>query len=474
MHKARLESLIRNLNHQDASKRRSAAEALSDGDQRAIYPLIKALRDDNFGVQDAAMRSLMSIRDEATAYMVIPLLREDSFLRNTAIIILREMGSLTIPLLTVLLKDRDDDVRKFAVDLIHDIQCCDYQEKLIELLKDDTNANVRAAVAKTLGMLQNREAVPQLIEALKDEEWVCFSALEALAGLKDERSIGPIVTLLNSASETVRFAAIETLGMISSESAQKPLLEHVSKAEGFERRATIVSLVQIGTIPSTREISDELIDMLKEGDWEEILVAVKGLVMLQEKKAIHYLIDVAGSLDLDDPENEEKLYFLKNAIQSFGCDDFLIDILNDQSAKYRGKVTAIEIIGDLKCVKAVPVLIKLLKSDQRDVRRSSIKSLGQMDSDEAKECLIEAIADNDSHVRKTAAAAIGKIGEMSAFEPLIKMLHNEKFNDIIEEFVNALLNINSTLFLSRLDEFNNKIRETALRYAPTYNPEASC
>lgn len=474
MHKTRLSKLLSNLSHSDASKRRAAAEALSEGDERAIYPLIKALRDENFGVQDAAMRSLTAIKDEATAYMVLPLLREDSFLRNTALIILKEMGTMTVPLLVVLLKDRDDDVRKFALDLIHDIQYCNYPEKLAAMLKDDPNANVRAAAAKTLGVLEYKEAVPQLLNALNDEEWVCFSALEALTNLKDASSVGSIVTLLNNPSETIRFAAIEALGKIASPDAQGPLLEHITRTDGFEKKATITSLVQIGAIPESSDISAALIDMLKEGEWEEQLVAIKGLLILKEKDAIYELIDIAGSLDLSDPENEEKMLFLKNAIQSFGCEDSIINILSDPSFKYRGKVVAIEITGDLRCRKAVPILINLLKSEYRDVRRSSIQSIAQIDGREARECLIEAVSDYDSHVRKSAVSALGKIGEMSAFEPLMKMLRSEKYNDIIEEFVHSLLNINSTLFLSRLNEFNDAVRQTALRYAPACSPEAPC
>lgn len=474
MHKSRFTKLMENLSHHDASKRRAAAEALSEGDERAIYPLIKALRDENFGVQDAAMRSLMAIKSEATAYMVLPLLREDSFLRNTAIIILKEMGTIAIPLLVVLLKDKDDDVRKFAIDLINDIQFCDYPDKLIEILKRDPNANVRAAAAQTLGVLQSIGAVPQLVNALKDEEWVCFSALEALTHLKDTSSVEHIVTLLDSPAEAIRFAAIETLGNIGSVNAEKPLLEHISRTEGFEKRATIISLIKIGAIPSAQDISNELIEMLKDGDWEEKVVAIKGLIMLKEMKAIYHMIDIAGSLDLSDPDNDEKLYLIKTAVQSFGCEDTLIDILTDPSVKYKGKVAAIEIAGELKCNKAVPVLIDLLKSSYRDVRRSSIESLGQIDSDEAKEYLIEAIDDHDSHVRKSAVIALGKIGDMSSFEPLLKLLHSEKYNDVIDEAVQAVITINSTLFLSRINDFSTTIRQIAERYSSSYNAEAKC
>jgi len=474
MHTARLKKLLRDINDDDASKRRSAAEALSNGDERAIYPLIKALKDDNFGVQDAAMRSLMEIKGETTAYMLLPLLRENSFLRNTAIMIIREMGKIAVPLLYVLLNDRDDDVRKFALDLIHDIQYCSYPEKLVEMLTGDPNANVRAAAAKTISMLQYKKAIPQLIKALSDEEWVCFTALEALTNLIDDDSTDAIIDLLKNPSETIRYAAVEALGKISSSKAVECLTDHISKTEGFEKVTTIRSLAMMGCVPSSPGVAEALIDMLKEDEWEDKLIAIKGLVSLKAEDAIYHMVDMAGSLDLSDPESEHKLYAIKEAIHSFGCNASLIELLNDASVKYRGKVVVIEIVGDLRCKDSVPALIKLLKSDYRDVRRTSIKSLGQIKGDEARECLMEAISDGDSHVRKTAVTALGKIGQMSAFEPLMKILRNEQYNDVIDEFINALMNINSALFLSRIGEFNENIRKIASGYSPKLNSEITC
>ncbi len=120
------------------------------------------------------------------------------------------------------------------------------------------------------------------------------------------------------------------------------------------------------------------------------------------------------------------------------------------------------------------MLIDLLNSDYRDVRRSSINSLGKIDSDESKECLIEAINDHDSHVRKSAVSSIGKIGDMSAFEPLMTMLQNEQYSDVIDEFIIALMSINSKLFLDRVNEFDSTVREHASRYESSFDLEASC
>ena len=474
MHSARLSKLIKNLSHQDPSKRRSAAEALKEGDERAVYPLIKALRDDNLGVQDAATHSLMAIKNEVTAYMMLPLLREEAFLRNSALIILKEMGEFTIPLLPVLFRDKDDDVRKFALDLIFEIKYCNYPDLLLDILKNDPNANVRASAAKALGALNYRKAIPGLINALKDNEWVCFAAIEALTALKDEDSIENITTLLNNPSEAVRCAVIEALGKFGSPRAQRPLSEHIAGTKGFERKATIISLIKVGAVPSSSDISNDLIEILKNDDWENKFVAIKGLTALKETKAIRHMIDAAGSLEFSDPDRDDNVQVIKEAVMGFGCDDLLLELLEDVTFRYRGKALAIEIIGDLKCASSISNLIKLAKSNFRDIKRSSIQSLGQIESEEGKECLIEAINDHDSHVRKMAIIALGKIGDMSAFEPLVKMLHRETYGDVIEEFVRALLRINAMLFLSRINEFSEYIRETTTRCAPEYNAGVSC
>ena len=474
MHTNRLKKLLRDLKREEPSIRRAAAESLSEGDERTIYPLIKALKDDNFGVQDAAMRSLMELKSEATAYMVLPLLRENSLLRNTALIILKEMGNISVPLLYTLLNDKDDDIRKFALDLIYDIQYCDYPEKLVEMLSGDANANVRAAAAKAIGSLKYKKAIPQLVASFKDEEWVCFSALEALTELNNEKAVHSIISLLDSPSETIRFAAIEVLGKVSSEDSIKALSEHISKIDGFEKYSAIKSLVQTGHAEPFPGMSDALIEMLYSEDWDDRLVAIKGLVAIKEIKAVRLMIDVAGSLDMSDMENEDNMYTIKQSIQSLDCDSILIAVLNDDSMRLGGKVIAIEIVGDLKCREAVPSLIKLLNSDDRDVRRSSIKSLGQIDDDKARDCLIEAIRDHDSHVRKSAVTALGKIGDASSFDHLMNMLQLEKYNDVIDEFIIALLHIDSTLFLSRIDGLNDNIRKIASKYNADIDTGVSC
>lgn len=466
----RLPKLLKDITSSDVTKRRNAAELLSGGDERAIYPLLKALRDENPGVQDAAMRSLMAIGGsdrlavgETAAYMVIPLLREDSYLRNTAIMILRDIGSPAVPLLYSLLKDKDDDVRKFALDLLIDINQDVDPEKILPLLKDP-NQNARASAAKAVGVVMQSAGVPYLIEALGDDEWVVFSVLEALSKIQDAAAVTPVVELLDNPSITLRFAAIEALGNIRAAAASAPLLKHFLRADEIEKREAVKSLVKIGVAPSMSEISDILGDMLRNGDWEERLLALRGLVDLGEENAITDIVDVGGSLDPSDPDSEDRLHRIDEALREFGCSDVLISCLENPAIKYRGKVLAIEIIGELRCEKAVSALVKLIEGNLRDVRRASIKALGEMSDDESRQALEDAVNDHDSHVRKAAIAALGRIGDRSSFDLLLTLLKAEKFRDVLEEVIQSLILLDQQALFSHIEEFDSSRKEILARH----------
>jgi HEAT repeat protein len=460
-----LSTIIQNLVDPDPSVRRTAAEALSEADERAIYPLIRLLRDDNAGVQDAAIRSLVAIGGEVTAYMALPLLREGPFIRNAARLILRQIGHPSVMLLRPLLGDKDDDIRNFSVDLIADIGSCDYADEIMRLLETDPNQNVRASAARALAVLDYRAGVPALTASLHDNEWVCFSSLESLALMKDEASVDPILTLLGNPSETIRYAAIEALGKIGSPRSSAPLIARLPKSSDIEKSAIVRSLVQIGITPAMAEVADSLMEMFSKGEWEERLVALTGLSELKFERAIPIILDVAGALDPSDPENEELLFAVKQALLKFGCMPALLSVLADPGVKYRGKVLATEIVGEIQCADAVPSLIGLLSADLRDVRRAAVLALANIRGDEALAVLRKCVDDRDGHVRSAAITELGRMGDQPSAESLLRHINVENYHDVLEETVKALLRIDARLLFTHLPVLSSQVRGLVARYA---------
>ncbi|MFO0752714.1 MAG: HEAT repeat domain-containing protein [Thermodesulfovibrionales bacterium] len=458
-----IKKIIQNLGSDDPSVRRRAAEALREGDERAIYPLVKALSDENAGVQDAAMRSLIAVGGEVTVYMVLPLLRSTTLLRNTALIILKELGEVSVPLLYSLLKDKDEDIRKFALDLFGEIKREVDPSRVVPLLKDP-NANVRASAAKTLGVLEYRAAVPELVKALGDEEWVAFSALESLGDLMAQEAAGEIAALLSGPSAPVRFAVIETLGRLRDPRVIEALVAYLPRSSGEEKNAIIKSLILIGITPEMADLADYLIAMLKDGDWEERGIALKGIVALNCSKAVPSIVDIAGSLDPSMPESEERIALLKSAINALDAEEELLALLESPDIKYRGKSFAVEILGETRSKRATSRLIDFLNDMRRDLRRATAEALGEIGDPEAVGHLLDASQrDVDAHVRRSAIEALGNIRSIEAYKPLADLLSVEKYYDIVETIVEALLKIDAASFIADLPRYNSKVREVAAK-----------
>lgn len=463
----KLNKLVKDLSHPDPSVRRAAAHALEESDERAVHPLLNALKDENPGVQDAIARALSSIGGETVAYMLIPLLREDSYLRNTALVILKDIGKSSVRFLYPLLKDKDADMRKFALDLMGEIKEGVDAPQAVPLIKDP-NANVRAAAVRTVGLLKYSKGANAVVDALNDEEWVAFAALETLGELKDPASIGRIAGIIKTGSAALRAAAIETLGNIGHRGAADALSSILPGASGEDKASIIRSLLQIGVTPSMAGVADEMMRMLlagDESDWDDRLLAMKGLAELKYEPALPHIIDIAGSLDSSLPEDEEKFPAIKEQILKFGCSRALISALEDPKLRYKGKVMACEAAGEMACLEAVPALIELSKRDERDVGRASMKALGMMKDERATGALIHAVTHHDSHVRKTAIGALGCAGGARSFDVLLSHLEAERFIDVIEVTVKSLLFIDAQRFFSLIAGFSDRVREAVARFA---------
>lgn len=466
--KKSIKNLIFKLLHDgDSSERRYAAEELSNFDERAIYPLIKALRDESTAVQEAATQSIISIGvsedrerflsepGELVTYMVIPLLREEeAYIRNTALLILKEIGSKAPKLIYQLLKDKDHDVRKFGLDLIADIKEGFEGSKLIPLLKD-SNANVRAAAARAIGELKSREAIPALIESLNDEEWVVFYVLQALAALDAEEASDAIGDLLlTTDSLLVKAESIETLGKIGTEKVIEPLLKYFSVATRDEKREIIKSLIRVGVIPKDTDISNELISLLKEGEWEEKVLALKGIEFTNLSETVPFIVEEAGSLDPSCFDYEEKIGILQNTLLKIDSEDELMILLEKGKLKFRAKAFVISTLGKMKSKRAVPILINLLEDYKRDIRIASAKALGEIaDTSSVKPLVMKSFDDSDVNVRKAAIEALGNIRAQEAFDALLGLLERELYQDVIETIVKSLIEIDQERFLSNIKSY---------------------
>ena len=169
------------------------------GDKRAINALIQALQDNSSSVRSSAAIALGQFADQEVIKALIPKLEDESyFVRSWSANALGKIGDsqAIAPLITALSKEKEIEVNYAIVRALGQFKG-DSQvvETLLPMLKNPaSDSNLRCEIAIALGRLGDFQAVPLLIQTLRDKDYnVRYWCIEALGQLGDQRAL-PILT----------------------------------------------------------------------------------------------------------------------------------------------------------------------------------------------------------------------------------------------------------------------------------------
>jgi len=134
------------------------------------------------------------------------------------------------------------------------------QALLIDRLAKDVDASVREEAAATLGRRELPEAVPALLEGLKDRQWeVCVACAVSLGRIRDARAMASLVQLLADKDWRRRGGAVVGLGWIRQKEAIPHLIEMTRDKEIVVGRTAVEFL---------RHVSGEKLDEATKS-WRE-------------------------------------------------------------------------------------------------------------------------------------------------------------------------------------------------------------
>lgn len=142
----------------------------------------------------------------------------------------------------------------------------------------------------------------------------------------------------------------------------------------------------------------------------------------EEVRRLHEEINIIIYSNSDD-----KIIPLKTSNESFidysdGLPAFITAVKTGDSDAY---IKSISTIGEL-IEHAMPTLLRLIKSDDRDQRVLVIQALGKMKSTSAVSALIDALDDEYLEARLEAIYYLGEIGALESIEHLAKALKDPK------------------------------------------------
>src|SRR5262249_36945699 len=315
-----------------------------------------------------------------------------------------------IPALLDALQGDERAVAHAAAAAIGQVGVSDVRALLPLLPHRDARVRGRAALTCELLGPRAKEAVPGLLQALRDEDGIVrrhAAAALGRAGASDLPTVRPaLMAALKDKEPLVRIEAAEALGQLHLEidSAVTVLISAVRDPDDRIRWRAIIALGRIG--PPAKDaaaflgqarndknpvVAADAIRSLGRLGKPGVTILVERLLdrdLAQRKRAYAALI-VAG------PAAQDAVPRLFEAFNRQDADD----------AEYLA--TTLRQLGPV----AIPTLMEALQAKENYVRSNAISILGRIGKDaaEAKPRLIAALRDEDEKVRTDAAFALARI-----------------------------------------------------------------
>jgi HEAT repeat protein len=219
----RLRELLKNPN---VEIRREAVKAIVEiGTQHSLDPLIQATADNDAEVQIRATDGLVNF--------YLP-----EYVRTGFSATLRRAGTS--------IKGRFTDTNDQIIDAYIQVRP-DVIVAVGKLARGGVNMDVRANAARAAGVLRGKEAVPDLVEAIRTKDsTVIYECLIAFQKIRD-LSVGPRLTfLVRDLDPRVQTAAIETAGLLLNRDAIPDLIDALRRTEDKNvRRAALTALAML-------------------------------------------------------------------------------------------------------------------------------------------------------------------------------------------------------------------------------------
>lgn len=135
-------------------------------------------------------------------------------------------------------------------------------EALGKLARGGGDMEARANAARAIGILRGKDAVPDLIEALHTKDSaVIYESLNALEKIRDESAASKITFLLRDLNPKVQTAAIEATGLLQNKDALPDLTDALNRSRDAKvRRAALTSIAMLPADSSRSLYSKYLTD----------------------------------------------------------------------------------------------------------------------------------------------------------------------------------------------------------------------
>jgi HEAT repeat protein len=398
------ESILQDLASSDEEVRRLGVERLAAlPSAEAVPRLVECLGDSGWRVRKAAVERLVacSESDRVCDALIAALADgENPGRRNAAVEALVGCGSRVLPRLVEALSSDDVDVRKLLVDAVAGIADGSARDAMLHTLRDP-DANVRAAAADALGVLDGAEVPGALLRTAvspSEDALVRYSALRSLARLEVRVRARDLAPALGD--PTLRPAALVLLGSPEDEEALQRLSKAVASGSRASREAAMQAFLQ----------------MLGEAEAERAQ-RIAARIREAARQSQDLVADTAERLAEADLSARLVLIQFLGVVGEAACVIPILRAGRDEALAEVARST-LESLGE-----TAEAAIDAAWADlDVELRRDACRILECTRGERGLARLVAALDESDAQVRSAAARAIGRRGEARALPRLVLRL----------------------------------------------------
>ncbi len=414
-----LQELTERLRSQDEEIRRLAvvgltAHAFADIEES----LFLALGDGSWRVRKEAVDALLAADvGENEMEKLIELLRshDNAGLRNSAVEVLERLGSRSLPVLSRYIGDTDHDVRKFVIDIMGNIGATASCSLLIEAL-GDPDPNVSAAAAENLGKIGDSSAVPALVQALdRNDIWFRYTILEALSRIGTPVPMAVIAPLVGE--NLLKKAVFDCLGIIGEAEAVPVLVDGLKERVKTARESAVIALVRLRERLSAKESEECLDARLRDLAGSPFVTGLLASLDTSERGVQEALITILGIISderataalLRGCRDERLRRYCLQAFRAMGeaCSTSLIDAFATADEDERCFIAYV--CGELRFRECLPVLDEAMCDANPVLRRVAVAAVGKIGLTPLLTGVERLLDDINPDVREGAVEALARL-----------------------------------------------------------------
>lgn len=294
---------------------------------------------------------------------------------------------------------------------------------------DASVPELRMAAANALGELEEKEAIPHLINRFDDPDTrVRARAARACGQIADPRATDALESLLTDKNAEVRREAADALGNIGNRQALQALLSLYNDSNERVRR---IAVSGFGKFESDQPV-EYLVDAL--GDSSDAV----------QRAAVFSLIELLSNVP-----TEQSHQIRESVVDQLAATDDetvvapLVEILEvgQQPAQKRNTAWLLgRVMDDESNRTAVDALIEALQADDQMTTQFASTSLAKIGGTYVESQLLDIAMDEDgdSQTRAQAVFTLGKIGDAETAEKLEKLLDKTEDETVRQRTFSAL------------------------------------